>query len=39
MNRKIIFFDIDGTIFSTRIGRVTDRVKASIAQAQKRGHL
>ena len=39
MNRKIIFFDIDGTIFCTRLGHVTDRVKAAIAQARKRGHL
>lgn len=39
MNRKIIFFDIDGTIFCTQIGRVTDRVKDSIAEARRRGHL
>lgn len=39
MNRKIIFFDIDGTIFCTRLGRVTDKVRACISQAQKRGHL
>ena len=39
MNRKIIFFDIDGTIFCTRLGHVTDRVKAAIAQTRKRGHL
>jgi len=39
MNRKIIFFDIDGTIFCTKLGRVTDKVRACIAEAQKRGHL
>lgn len=39
MNRKIIFFDIDGTIFCTQLGHVTDKVKAAIAQAQSRGHL
>lgn len=39
MDRKIIFFDIDGTIFSSRIGKVTDRVISGIRQAQKRGNL
>lgn len=39
MNRKIIFFDIDGTIFCTQIGKVTDSVKTSIAKAQRHGHL
>ncbi|MCI8837162.1 MAG: HAD family hydrolase [Hungatella sp.] len=39
MNRKILFFDIDGTIFCTQIGRVTDRVRESIAEARRRGHL
>lgn len=39
MKRKIIFFDIDGTIFCTQIGRVTDNVRACIAEAQRRGHL
>ncbi len=39
MSRKIIFFDIDGTIFCTQIGRVTDKVRECIAQARSRGHL
>lgn len=39
MDRKIIFFDIDGTIFCIKHGRITDNVKQSIARAQKRGHL
>lgn len=39
MNRNIIFFDIDGTIFIPDMKRVTDRVKQCIAETQKRGHL
>lgn len=39
MKQKIIFFDIDGTLFSTEVGRVTKRVKQSILKTQKQGHL
>ncbi len=36
---KIIFFDIDGTIYSNKIGYITKRVKDSIQLAQKKGYL
>lgn len=39
MKGKLIFFDIDGTIFSAGLGGVTERVKNAIAQARGRGHL
>ena len=39
MERKIIFFDVDGTIFSPQIGAITDKVKKSIAATREKGHL
>lgn len=39
MNRKIIFFDIDGTIFSGEIGYITEKVKKAIRDVKQKGHL
>lgn len=39
MNRKIIFFDIDGTIYSNELGSITQRVKNAIAKTREKGHL
>ncbi len=39
MERKIIFFDIDGTLFCPEFGRITDEVKNAIKSVQKQGHL
>lgn len=39
MSRKIIFFDIDGTLFCPELGRITDEVKNAIKSVQKQGHL
>jgi Cof subfamily protein (haloacid dehalogenase superfamily) len=39
MNRKIIFFDIDGTILSHRNNQISDSTKAAIKKAQANGHL
>lgn len=39
MKKKIIFFDIDGTLFSSQIGYVTDRVKRAVRSAQDKGYL
>lgn len=39
MNRSIIFFDIDGTIFMPGPKRISAPVRQSIAEAQRRGHL
>lgn len=37
--RQAIFFDIDGTVYSSKIGYITDRVKTSIQKAQEHGYL
>lgn len=39
MKQTIIFFDIDGTIYSSEIGEIRKRVRESIAATQKKGHL
>lgn len=39
MEKKIIFFDIDGTLFTSTIGKVTDAVRDAIYQTRKLGHL
>jgi len=39
MNKKIIFFDIDGTIFSHRSFDISDNTKAAIKQTKANGHL
>lgn len=36
---KIIFFDVDGTLFTPEIGYVTDRVKQAIKNIRKQGYL
>ena len=38
MNKKIFFFDIDGTLFSQEIGHVTQAVKDAIKRARDAGH-
>lgn len=38
MDRKIVFFDIDGTIFNPKIG-VTDKTKQAIKELHKNNHL
>lgn len=39
MNKKVIFFDIDGTIFSNTNYQVSERTRTAIQSAQKNGHL
>lgn len=39
MNKNILFFDIDGTIYSNKIGYVTNGIFNSIKVAQKNGNL
>lgn len=39
MDKKIIFFDVDGTIFSSEIGYITQKVKDAITEVRKKGHL
>lgn len=39
MNKKIIFFDIDGTILSHRTHSISDSTRDAIKQAQTNGHL
>lgn len=39
MDKKIIFFDIDGTLFCHEIGYITQKVKDAIALTRKKGHL
>lgn len=39
MNRKIIFFDIDGTILSHRTHQVSDSTRAAIVKARENGHI
>lgn len=39
MERKIIFFDIDGTIYSQELGGITQSVKDAITRTRQKGHL
>ncbi|MEG0277222.1 MAG: HAD family hydrolase [Coprobacillus sp.] len=39
MNKKIIFFDIDGTLYAKELGGVSPRVKAAIKKVKSKGHL
>lgn len=39
MSRKIIFFDIDGTLYAPENGGVTEKVKSAIKQTKNLGHL
>lgn len=39
MDKKIIFFDVDGTLFCPEIGYITQNVQEAIAYVQKLGHL
>lgn len=39
MDKKILFFDIDGTILSHRTYQVSESTKRSIKQAQANGHI
>ncbi len=39
MDRKILFFDIDGTILSHRTYTITDSTRLAIQKAQANGHL
>lgn len=39
MNKKIIFFDVDGTLFSADIGYVTEAVKDAVKKTREEGHL
>ena len=36
--KKIIFLDIDGTLYSTKIGRIPDSAEKAIQLARKNGH-
>lgn len=39
MDKKIIFFDIDGTILSHRTGNISDSTRSAIQKARENGHL
>ncbi len=39
MNKKILFFDIDGTILSHRTHQVSESTRRAISQAQANGHV
>ena len=39
MEKKIIFFDIDGTLYTPEFGGITQIVKDAIASTRKKGHL
>ncbi len=39
MEKKIIFFDIDGTLFCPELGGITHEVKTAIKNVQQQGHL
>ena len=38
-NRKILFFDIDGTLLSHRTLQIPESAKKSIRKAKEKGHL
>ncbi len=39
MDKKIIFFDIDGTLYAPELGGISKRVKEAIKKTQEKGHL
>lgn len=39
MERKIIFFDIDGTLYTNELGGITQKVKDAIRETREKGHL
>ena len=39
MNRKLIFFDIDGTIIPEDTGVIPESTKEAIKKAKENGHL
>ena len=39
MEKKIIFFDVDGTLYTNELGGITDNVKKAIAATRALGHL
>lgn len=39
MERKIIFFDIDGTLYTPDLGGVTQKVKDAIRETREKGHI
>lgn len=39
MDKKIIFFDIDGTLYTHTLGGITQNVKDAIAKTRELGHL
>ena len=39
MEEKIIFFDVDGTLYTNELGGITDNVKKAIAATRALGHL
>ena len=39
MDKKIIFFDIDGTLYLPELGGITPAVREAIAKTQQKGHL
>ena len=39
MNRKIIFFDVDGTLYIPNHNGITDKVKEAIVKTREKGHL
>lgn len=39
MEKKIIFFDVDGTLYTNELGGITDNVKNAIAATRALGHL
>ena len=39
MEKKILFFDVDGTLYTNELGGITDNVKKAIAATRALGHL
>ena len=39
MERKIIFFDVDGTLYTPELGGISKNVKNAIRQTRSQGHL
>ena len=39
MSKKVIFFDIDGTLYAPENGGVTEKVKSAVKQTSALGHL
>ena len=38
-NRKILFFDIDGTLISESSGEIPESTKTALKRAQENGHI